>query len=79
MEKADLLSVRKRFGRRVRDLRKARGYSQEAFAHECSIHRTYMGDVERGERNIALDNIVKIANALDMELSELFVEVTKQY
>jgi len=73
MEKAELIAVRKRLGRRVRELRKARGYSQEAFAHECDIHRTYMGDVERGERNIAIDNIVKIANALDIKLSELFL------
>lgn len=77
MEKAELLAYRKKFGSRVRALRKARGYSQEAFAHECNIHRTYMGDVERGERNIALDNIVKIANALDIELSDLFLGITK--
>jgi transcriptional regulator with XRE-family HTH domain len=78
MEKAELLAVRKQFGRRVRELRKTRGYSQEAFAHECDIHRTYMGDVERGERNIAIDNIVKIANALDIELSELFLGINKK-
>lgn len=53
-------------------LRKLRGYSQEAFAHECDIHRTYMGDVERGERNIALNNIVRIAYALGLTLDELF-------
>ncbi|WP_339859597.1 helix-turn-helix transcriptional regulator [Thalassospira alkalitolerans] len=78
MEKAELHSFRKQFGKRVRELRKARGYSQEAFAHECDIHRTYMGDVERGERNIALDNIVKIANALDIELSELFLGISRK-
>ena len=75
MEKTDLHTVRKRFGQRVRELRKARGLSQEAFAHECEIHRTYMGDVERGQRNIAIDNIVRIAKALDIELSELFLGI----
>jgi len=72
MKKADSNDIRKQFGKRVRELRKARGYSQEAFAHECEIHRTYIGDVERGERNIALDNITKIAATLGIELSELF-------
>lgn len=71
MEKADLFAIRKQFGNRVRALRKARGYSQEAFAYECDLHRTYMGDVERGQRNIALDNIAKIAKALNVSLSEL--------
>jgi transcriptional regulator with XRE-family HTH domain len=78
MEKAELHSIRKQFGKRVRELRKARGYLQEASAHECDIHRTYMGDVERGERNIALDNIVKIANALNIELSELFLGIIRK-
>lgn len=64
-----------RFGQRVRDLRTARGFSQEAFAHESGINRTYVGDVERGERNIALDNISKIAAALDVSLAELFEDV----
>jgi transcriptional regulator with XRE-family HTH domain len=72
MEKAELQKIRKKFGQRVRALRKAQGYSQEAFADECGLHRTYMGDVERGERNIALDNIAKIASALKMTISELF-------
>jgi transcriptional regulator with XRE-family HTH domain len=72
MKKADSNDIRKQFGKRVRELRKARGYSQEAFALECEIHRTYIGDVERGERNIALDNITKIAATLGIELSELF-------
>lgn len=71
MEKAELIKIRKQFGKRVRELRKTRGYSQEAFAYECNIHRTYMGDVERGERNIALDNIAKIANSLGISISEL--------
>ena len=60
-----------RFGRRVRQLRKKRGYSQEAFAAECGMDRTYMGGVERGERNIALRNIERVADALGLSLAQL--------
>ncbi len=60
-----------RFGRRVRELRTAQGYSQEAFADACGLDRTYMGGIERGERNVALRNIEKIAKALEISLSEL--------
>ncbi|MFC4620944.1 helix-turn-helix domain-containing protein [Comamonas nitrativorans] len=60
------------FGRTVRHLRKAQGFSQEAFADECGIDRSYMGGVERGERNIALINIAKIISGLGMQPSEFF-------
>lgn len=60
-----------RFGQRVRALRKARGFSQEGFAAECGLDRTYMGGVERGERNLALRNIEIIAKALQKSISEL--------
>ena len=56
----------------IRDRRKEMGYSQEAFASFCGVHRTYMGAVERGERNISLMNIIRIANALKLHPSELF-------
>lgn len=59
------------FGQRVRDLRKAKGFSQESFAAECGLDRSYMGGVERGERNLALRNIQVIARALNITLSEL--------
>jgi len=72
MEKAELKKFRIAFGKKVRALRKNKGYSQEAFAHECELHRTYMGAVERGEPNISLDNIVKIAMALKIKPKELF-------
>ncbi len=64
--------VRRRFGRAVRERRKKLGVSQEEFADLCGLHRTYMGGVERGERNISLVNIEKIARALDMSLFRLF-------
>lgn len=65
-------NIRKAFGNRVRALRKEQGYSQEAFAEECGLHRTYMGAVERGERNVSIDNIAKIASALKIEIRQLF-------
>lgn len=63
--------VLQKFGRRVRELRKERGYSQEAFADKCGLDQTYIGGIERGKRNAALRNIESISNALDITLSEL--------
>jgi transcriptional regulator with XRE-family HTH domain len=60
------------FGEAVRHYRKAKGLSQEAFADLCGIDRSYMGGVERGERNIALVNVEKIIMALGMQPSEFF-------
>jgi transcriptional regulator with XRE-family HTH domain len=64
-----------RFGARVRELRQAKGYSQESFAAKCDLDRTYVGGIERGERNVALRNIETIAKALDVTLSELMEEL----
>ena len=52
------------FGRAVRRLREEQGYSQESFAEACGLHRTYIGSIERGERNVALLNIWAIAETL---------------
>lgn len=60
------------FGEAVRRYRKDKGFSQEAFADECGIDRSYMGGVERGERNLALVNIERIVTALGMQPSEFF-------
>lgn len=60
------------FGEHVRRLRKASGYSQEAFGDACGIDRSYMGGIERGEHNLALINILKIVDALDIQPSEFF-------
>ena len=68
---------KKLVGTRIRELRLARGISQEALADEAGIHRTYMGSVERGERNISLENIVKIARALRVAPSELLLTIKK--
>ena len=65
------IEILEKFGERVRELRKEAGWSQEEFADECEMDRTYVGGIERGERNLALRNIEKIAYALGITLSEL--------
>ena len=64
--------VRKRFGVVVRDHRKAQSYSQESFADACGLHRTYIGAIERGERNVSIDNIARIAETLSVHIADLF-------
>jgi transcriptional regulator with XRE-family HTH domain len=63
--------IRRRFGARVRQLRKEAGFSQEGFASRCGLDRTYIGGIERGERNVSLRNIEIIADALGIDISEL--------
>jgi transcriptional regulator with XRE-family HTH domain len=64
--------VRIRFGKALRERRRGLGVSQEEFADICGLDRTYVGGIERGERNVALVNIEKLARALKISLSELF-------
>jgi transcriptional regulator with XRE-family HTH domain len=64
--------IRLRFGKAVRRKRNKLGVSQEAFADMCQLDRTYIGGIERGERNVALVNIEKIAKTLRISVSELF-------
>ena len=64
---------RRAFGERVRELRRVRGLSQEALAEHAGLHRTYVGSVERGERNVSLDNIHALADALEVAAPDLFV------
>jgi len=65
----DLLTA---LGQRIRELRVKRGYSQEAFADKCGVHRTFMGTVERGESNLSFQNIARVAATLGISLSQLF-------
>jgi len=65
-------TIEKRFGDRIRELRLAKSYSQEKLAFKAGVHRTYLGGIERGERNPSLKNIASIAKALDVDLAELF-------
>ncbi len=62
----------KDFGTRIRELRTARGLSQEKLAELTGFHRTYIGMIERGERNISLSNIGVFASTFEMSVSELF-------
>ena len=66
-----------KFGNLVRHLREARNLSQEDLAELAGLHRTYVGGVERGERNLGLLNILTIARALKVEPRELFVGFNK--
>lgn len=60
------------FGKRIKTLRLQQGLSQEELAYRCGFYRTYIGMVERAERSITLGNVFKIANGLNVTLTELF-------
>jgi transcriptional regulator with XRE-family HTH domain len=66
-----------RFGERIRELRLAKKWSQEELAVRSQLHPTYIGGIERGERNLGLDNILKLARALDEHPSALFADFKK--
>jgi transcriptional regulator with XRE-family HTH domain len=61
-----------KLGKRIRELRADKGFSQESFAAEVGLDRTYMGGIERGERNIAALNLIRIAKTLKVEVGDLF-------
>lgn len=63
--------LQRRLGQNLRRLRKAKGLSQEAFADTVPIHRTYMGGLERGERNVTLRTVERIASSLGVDPAEL--------
>lgn len=72
MDEPQKARIKKRFGARVRQLRKARKLSQEALALEAGLDRSYLGSIERGDSNVALINIHRIADALQVDARELF-------
>jgi transcriptional regulator with XRE-family HTH domain len=63
-----------KFGKRVRQLRDERGISQERLGELAKVHRTYVGMIERGEKNITLTNIEKFARALKVNIKDLFIQ-----
>jgi transcriptional regulator with XRE-family HTH domain len=68
----DAIAVRKRLGDRVRRLRKARKWSQEELAHESGLARSFTGAIERGEKDLRLTTLVKLANTFKVPLNQLF-------
>lgn len=71
-DREDVGGYRKVFGKRVRDLRLLAGLSQEQLADAAGIHRTYLSSLERGQRNVGLDNIIALARALKVDAARLF-------
>lgn len=67
--------ARRALGRQVQALRMIRGWRQEDLALATGLHRTYIGSLERGERNVSLDNLVRLAQAFDLSLAELLESV----
>jgi len=63
--------ILRRFGDEVRRLRNAKGWSQEELAKKAGLHRTYIGSIERSERNVSLLNIERIAHALNIQTKDL--------
>lgn len=68
--------IQELLGRRIRTHRESLGVSQEEMAARCGLHRTYYGSVERGERNVAIQNIIRISDALGVDPAELVSGLT---
>lgn len=71
-------NIRLLTGERIRILRKERGWSQEELGEKADLHHTYVGAVERGEKNASIDTLDKIAEALGVEMIDLFTLARKQ-
>ncbi len=66
-----MTDIKKQLGQKIKELRLKGGHSQEELAAKAGLHRTYMSDIERGERNVSVENIEKIAKALGVKSSDL--------
>lgn len=64
-----------KLGKKIRELRLSKGYSQENFAYTAGLERSYMGGIERGEHNVSAINLMKIAKTLNVEVGELFPSI----
>lgn len=73
----EIAEIRQRLGMRIRYLREERGYSQYVFSDMTGINRSYLIEVEKGRRNIAIDNLIKISQGLGVQLSYLFQDVDR--
>lgn len=65
------MGIREKFGKKVREVRLTKGFSQEELAHEADSNRTYISDVERGTRNPSIEVVERIANALSVKMGDL--------
>ena len=65
-------------GKRIRDLRRRKGFSQEAFADHCGLHRTYMGAIERGEHNLTIQTALTVAQGLEITVSKLLSGIERE-
>ncbi|MDE6781665.1 MAG: helix-turn-helix domain-containing protein [Ruminococcus sp.] len=72
------MDIVKVFGNNLRKYRLALGLSQEQFAEKCGLHRTYISTVERFQRNISIENVQRIADALGVETHKLFIEDNRE-
>jgi transcriptional regulator with XRE-family HTH domain len=68
----DGLDIKQRFGLAIKERRQELAISQEELAERASLHRTYVSDIERGTRNVSIENIAKLAKALNISISALF-------
>jgi len=66
-----MAGINKRVGQNIREYREKKGWSQEQLALEADLHRAYIGQIERGEKNIGLKNLEKIANSLKIRIEKL--------
>ncbi len=66
------MTMKEKFGNRVKELRQSRNLSQEKFALQIDMDRTYLASIESGKRNVSLENISKIADGFEISLEELF-------
>lgn len=66
------MTIKEKFGKRVKELRQSRNLSQEKFSLQIDMDRTYLASIESGKRNVSLENISKIADGLEISLEELF-------
>lgn len=71
--RATVETARDRLARHLRSLRAARGLSQEGLAELAGLHRTYVGSIERRERNVSLDNVERLARALGVDVAQLLL------